>query len=143
MDSSTSVECREIGEAVGGESIVCSKSGSIAIERFTGPQIRRFYKTSPEAYSQTARIHLVSSFLCSILCGADAAIDTGDGAGMNLLNIHDWDWDTDLLEATAPELIKRLPKVAQGSTTAGQSSDYFAQKTGFAASTPHTTLHSL
>ena len=32
---------------------------------------------------------------------------------MNLLNIQDWDWDTDLLEATAPELIKRLPKVAQ------------------------------
>jgi xylulokinase len=138
MDSSTGTECREITEAVGGESIVCSKSGSIAIERFTGPQIRRFYKTSPEAYKQTARIHLVSSFLCSILCGADAAIDTGDGAGMNLLNIHDWDWDVDLLEATAPELIKRLPKVAQGNTTAGHISDYFVQKYGFASNTPIT-----
>ena len=138
MDSSTNTECREIAEAVGGDSIVCSKSGSIAIERFTGPQIRRFYKTSPVAYSQTARIHLVSSFLCSILCGADAVIDTGDGAGMNLLNIQDWDWDTDLLEATAPELIKRLPKVTQGSTTAGNISDYFVQKYGFASDTPIT-----
>ena len=138
MDSSTSAECSEIGEAIGGDSIVCSKSGSITIERFTGPQIRRFYKTSPVAYSQTARIHLVSSFLCSILCGADADIDTGDGAGMNLLNIQDWDWDTDLLEATAPELIKRLPKVAQGSTTAGNISDYFVKKYGFASNTPIT-----
>ena len=138
MDSSTSAECSEIGEAIGGDSIVCSKSGSIAIERFTGPQIRRFYKTSPEAYSQTARIHLVSSFLCSILCGADADIDTGDGAGMNLLNIQAWDWDTDLLEATAPELITRLPKVTQGSTTAGKISDYFVQKYGFSSDTPIT-----
>ena len=138
MDSSTSAECSEIGEAIGGDSIVCSKSGSIAIERFTGPQIRRFYKISPEAYIQTARIHLVSSFLCSVLCGVDAPIDTGDGAGMNLLNIQDWDWDTDLVEATAPELIKRLPKVAQGSTTAGNISDYFVQKYGFSSDTPIT-----
>ena len=82
----------------------------------------------------------MSSFLCSILCGADAVIDTGDGAGMNLLNIQDWDWDTDLLEATAPELIKRLPKVTQGSTTAGKISDYFIQKYGFASDTPITIL---
>jgi xylulokinase len=140
MDSSSSVECREITEAVGGDSIVCSKSGSIAIERFTGPQIRRFYKTSPDAYAQTARIHLVSSFLCSILCGADAPIDTGDGAGMNLLNIQEWDWDTDLLEASAPELIKRLPELVQGSTLAGQISDYFVQKYGFAQGTPITVF---
>tara|TARA_B100000989_G_scaffold202988_1_gene153607 strand:+ start:874 stop:2427 length:1554 start_codon:yes stop_codon:yes gene_type:complete len=136
MDSSSTTECREIAEAVGGDSIVCNKSGSITIERFTGPQIRRFYKISPEAYTQTARIHLVSSFLCSVLCGVDAPIDTGDGAGMNLLNIHEWNWDADLLEATAPELIKRLPKITQGSTTAGQISNYFVQKYGFASGTP-------
>ena len=138
MDTSTGAECREIAAALGSDEVVCAKSGSIAIERFTGPQIRRFYKNDPAGYAQTAHIHLVSSFLCSVLCGADAPIDTGDGAGMNLLNIHDWDWDTDLLEATAPELIKRLPKVAQGSTTAGKISDYFVQKYGFAPNTPIT-----
>ena len=140
MDSSCRTECREIAEAVGGNSIVCSKSGSVAIERFTGPQIRRFYKISPEAYAQTVRIHLVSSFLCSVLCGIDAPIDTGDGAGMNLVNIHEWNWDADLLEATAPELIKRLPQIAKGCTTAGQISDYFVQKYGFASGTPITVF---
>ncbi len=140
MDTSTGAECREIAAAVGGDDAVCAKSGSIAIERFTGPQIRRFFKNDPEGYAQTAHIHLVSSFLCSVLCGADAPIDTGDGAGMNLLNIQAWDWDADLLDATAPELRKRLPEVAQGATTAGTASDYFVQKYGFAAGTPITVF---
>jgi xylulokinase len=49
MDASTGEECREIAATVGGDDIVCAKSGSIAVARFTGPQIRRFYKHQPEA----------------------------------------------------------------------------------------------
>ncbi|CAA6692347.1 MULTISPECIES: xylulokinase [unclassified Lentimonas] len=138
MDGSTGEECREIANVVGGDTVVCAKSGSIAIERFTGPQIRRFYKNDAAAYEQTDRIHLVSSFLCSVLIGDDAPIDTGDGAGMNLVNIDAWDWDTDLLEATAPELLKKLPPVAQGNTVAGTLSSYFTKKYGFATGVPVT-----
>lgn len=138
MDTSTGAECRDIAAAVDGNEVVCTKSGSIAIERFTGPQIRRFYKNDPKAYAQTQHIHLVSSFLCSVLCGADAPIDTGDGAGMNLLNIKKWDWDSDLLKATAPELRKRLPDVTAGATTAGHISEYFVKRYGFAQGTPIT-----
>lgn len=140
MDTSTAEECREIAIAVGGDGVVCAKSGSITIERFTGPQIRRFYKNDPEGYAQTERIHLVSSFICSVLCGSDAPIDTGDGAGMNLLNIQTWAWDTDLLEATAPELGKRLPEVVPGNTEAGEISEYFVKKYGFATGTPVTVF---
>lgn len=140
MDGSTSEECAEIAASIGSNEAVCEKSGSIAIERFTGPQIRRFYKLDADGYAKTARIHLVSSFLCSVLCGADAAIDTGDGAGMNLVNIQQWDWDADLLEATAPSLGDKLPPVAQGSTTAGKVSAYFVEKFGFSADTPVTVF---
>jgi len=138
MDSSTGEECREIAAAVGGDSVVCAKSGSIAIERFTGPQIRRFYKNDPDSYEETARIHLVSSFLCSVLIGGDAPIDTGDGAGMNLVNMNTWDWDSDLLEATAPDLRKKLPEVKTGNTIAGNISEYFTKKYGFTADVPVT-----
>lgn len=138
MDSSTGDECREITASLGGDHAVCAKSGSTAIERFTGPQIRRFYKSDSQAYAQTTRIHLVSSFLCSVLIGGDAPIDTGDGAGMNLVNITTWDWDSDLLEATAPDLIQKLPKIAQGNTIAGTLSNYFVKKYGFAPRVPVT-----
>ncbi|MEN8791301.1 MAG: xylulokinase [Lentimonas sp.] len=133
MDSSTSVECMEIATAVGGDAVVCKKSGSIAVERFTGPQIRRFYKNDGAAYQKTERIHLVSSFLCSILIGADAPIDTGDGAGMNLLNIQSWEWDDELLDATAPALKGKLPGVAQGVTKVGTIAEYFVEKYGFSS----------
>ena len=84
MDCSTGEECRETEQALGGSEEVCSRSGSVAIERFTGSQIRKFYKEDPDGYRQTARIHLVSSFLASVLAGQSVPIDFGDGAGMNL-----------------------------------------------------------
>lgn len=140
MDSSTTEECREIAAAVGGDEVVCSKSGSVATERFTGPQIRRFSKIDPEAYAATERIHLVSSFLCSVLIGEDAAIDTGDGAGMNLLNITSWEWDTDLLSATAPDLKAKLPEVKMGDSVVGEVSAYFIGKYGFSANVPVTVF---
>lgn len=138
MDGSTSRECGEISESVGSNQEVCNKSGSITIERFTGPQIRRFSKIDPLGYQKTERIHLVSSFICSILCGTDAPIDTGDGAGMNLLNLENWDWDPMLLDATAPELMQKLPAVKDGSTICGQIAPYFVEKFGFQEATPIT-----
>ena len=140
MDGSTTEECREIAAAVGGNDVVCAKSGSIVIERFTGPQIRRFFKKNEAAYSDTARIHLVSSFLCSVMSGADAPIDRGDGAGMNLLNINNWSWDSDLLEATAPDLESKLPTVCPSSHICGTIAPYFVEKFGFSPKTPVTVF---
>jgi xylulokinase len=136
MDHSTSAECAEIAACLGGNDEVCKRSGSIVTERFTGPQIRRFYKCHPHAYQNTARIHLVSSFLASVLAGADAPIDTGDGAGMNLLNIHNQKWDPSLLKATAPELQSKLPTVVNGDHHVGSVANYFQQKYGFSANVP-------
>jgi len=130
MDTSTGTECAEIAAAAGGNAALCQISGSVAIERFTGPQIRRFYKQDPEAYDRTAVIHLVSSFIGSILAGKSIAIDHGDGAGMNLLNLQSLDWDDTLLDATAPLLRGKLPPPAASATLAGPISTYFADKYG-------------
>ncbi len=138
MDSSTGEECAEIAAAVGGDEVVCAKSGSVAIERFTGPQIRKFYKSDVAAYEETARIHLVSSFLCSVMIGGDAALDTGDGAGMNLVDISCWEWDGDLVDATAPGLMEKLPAVCGGDSVVGELGEYFVEKYGFSAGVPVT-----
>jgi xylulokinase len=130
MDTSTGAECAEISSAVGGPTEVCARSGSIAIERFTGPQIRRFYKTEPAAYENTARIHLVSSFIASIIAGKSVPIDFGDGAGMNLLNLAKLGWDTELLAATAPDLGAKLLPPALQTTVQGTVSPYFIKKYG-------------
>jgi xylulokinase len=136
MDGSTAAECAEISDAAGGATEVCARTGSVVTERFTGPQIRRFSKLAPEAYTATSRIHLVSSFLCSVLCGRDAPVDTGDGAGMNLLNLGTADWDDVLLEATAPDLRGKLPQPVAGDTVAGELDPFFAARFGFRAGIP-------
>ena len=123
MDSSTSAECRELDNEFGAR--LQADTGSPAIERFTGPQIRKFAKTDPERYAQTERIHLVSSFLCSVLIGKDAPIDSGDGAGMNLLNLRTLAWDEEIADFTAPGLARKLPRVGGG--VAGGLHAYFAK----------------
>ncbi len=136
MDTSTGPECAEIAAAVGGNEKVCAISGSNAIERFSGPQIRRFAKSNPEAYAATARIHLVSSFLASVLAGADAPIDHGDGAGMNLMNLAQLDWDEQLVAATAEDLRRRLPDCQPAATVVGGVASYFSEKYELPAGTP-------
>lgn len=133
MDTSTGAECAEITAALGGSPEVCSRSGSIAIERFTGPQIRKFSKVDPAAYSATRRIHLVSSFIASVLAGKSVSIDYGDGAGMNLMNIQDLAWDGKLLGATAPDLATKLLPPASCLVPQGTVSGYFIRKYGFSS----------
>ena len=109
MDSSTGAEVVTLDAKFG--SRLQTDTGSPAIERFAGPQIMKFVKEDPEAYAKTRRIHLLSSFLASYLVGEDMPIDTGDGAGMNLLNLKTGEWDTEICEFMAPGLKEKLPKV--------------------------------
>ncbi len=109
MDTSTGEECRILNSAYG--EALQRRTGSPAIERFTGPQIMKFVRREPERYAATRRIHLVSSFLASVLAGEDAPVDAGDGAGMNLLDLHTLSWDREFCDAVAGNLAGRLPEV--------------------------------
>ncbi|MCM8528361.1 MAG: FGGY-family carbohydrate kinase, partial [Lentisphaeraceae bacterium] len=135
MDNSTSSECSEIADASGGSDQVLKISGSIPIERFSGAQIRKFFKENPEAYQNTDAVHLASSFFCSVMSGTNAAIDLGDGAGMNLLNLQNNDWDPSLLEACAPDLGSKLPEAKASDSYVSTINSYFVDKYGFSADT--------
>ena len=131
MDSSTSDECAEITKAVGGEVALARRTGSRAFERFTGPQIRKFYKRSPAAYDATDRVHLVSSYLASLLAGQHAPIDTGDGSGMNLMDLATGEWWADALAATAPALGTRLPPLSVPWAVVGTLAPYWQHRYGY------------
>lgn len=130
MDHSTTTECEEMTQKVGEQNVI-ERSGSPYCERFTAAQIRKFYKTESENYDQTQHIHLVSSFMTSVLAGQNSSIDTSDGAGMNLMNLGTSQWDPELLEACAPNLATKMPSLAPASATAGKISTYFSEKYGF------------
>ncbi len=130
MDSSTAAECAEIRKELGGIKATAQQTGSDTFERFTGPQIRKFYKTEPDAYAQTVGIALVSSFMASLLAGKIAPIDHGDGAGMNLMDIRRKTWLPEALAATAPDLKQKLPPLAESWKIVGAVSPYFVKKFG-------------
>lgn len=131
MDTSTRAECVEIAQALGGgDAAVARLTGSAPFERFTGPQIRAFWKRDPQGYTRTGRIHLVSSFLASLLGGAEAPLDPGDGAGMNLMDIRTLAWAPAALEATAPDLLSRLPALAAPGAVLGRVSPFWARRHG-------------
>lgn len=125
MDRSTTADCAALRERFGDR--VQAVTGSPPIERFTGPQIRKFHREDPEAFARTKQIHLVSSYLCSVLIGRSAPIDFGDGAGMNLLNLKTLDWDAELAAFTAPGLLDKLPPVVSSQTLAGGLDATYAQ----------------
>jgi xylulokinase len=133
MDSSTAEECAEITDSVGGEHVLARRTGSRAFERFTGPQIRRFFKRSPEAYAATRRVHLVSSFLASLLAGLDAPSEPGDASGMNLMDLASQDWWREAVDATAPGLREKLPRIVPSSTVVGTLSLFWQARYGLPA----------
>jgi len=130
MDSSTSTECGAIRRALGGVKASAQLTGSDVFERFTGPQIRKFYKTDKAHYKKTASIALVSSFMSSLIAGKISPIDHCDGAGMNLMDIGKKIWSPKALAATAPGLQKKLPPLAAPWTVIGPVSSYFVKKFG-------------
>jgi len=133
MDSSTARQCEQITRALGGAEAVSRLTGSVAFERFTGPQIRKFHEYDPAGYKRTATIHLVSSYGASLLAGRHAPIDPGDGAGMTLMDLARKQWAPAALDATAPDLASRLPPLAPSWSVAGPLSDYWRRRHGFPA----------
>ena len=132
-DSSTSRECEDIRQALGGAAATAELTGSDSFERFTGPQIRRFAQTEPDAWADTAHVCLVSSFVTSILAGRLTPIDHGDGSGMNLLDIRRREWSPAAMAATATELERRLLPSQPPWTVVGAIAPYFTARYGLHA----------
>jgi xylulokinase len=130
MDTSTHADCEAITRAVGGAAKLASLTGSRAFERFTGPQIRKFAREQPDAYAATDRIHLVSSYLASLLTGRHAPLEPGDASGMNLMDLGAAAWAPVALEATASDLRTKLPDIVPSWTVVGSLSRYWTGRYG-------------
>ena len=125
LDATTAAQCAEITRAVGGAAALAARTGSRAFERFTGPQIRKFAADDPDGYAATGRIHLVSSFMASLLAGGHAPVDPGDASGANLMDLRERRWWEAVVDATAPRLAAKLPAIAPSWTIVGRLSPYW------------------
>ncbi|KAK7056399.1 hypothetical protein VNI00_002953 [Paramarasmius palmivorus] len=133
QDSSTTRECHEIEEAIGGPQALADISGSRAYHRFTGTQIARIRRLFPEVYAATSRISLVSSFIPSLFLGEIAPIEISDASGMNLMDVLTCKWDDRLLNICGgPELGSKLgPEPVAGGTSLGNINRWWVERYGF------------
>jgi len=130
LDASTEEQCEQLTRAVGGKDNAIRVTGSTITPRFSAAQIHKYAYQFPARWQETASVHLVSSFLASIISGQPAPIDHGDGAGMNLMNLAQLDWDSNFVHATSPDLHQKLPPLAPTTSIIGNISPYFATKFG-------------
>jgi xylulokinase len=133
MDSSTTQQCLEMENAVGGREEMVKITGSKSYERFTAAQIRKIFQAKPHAYEETCRISLVSSFLASLFLNKIAPIDYSDGSGMNLLDINEKKWSQKCLRACADNLEQKLGDPVPTSSVIGQIGSFFVQRYNFSA----------
>jgi xylulokinase len=131
MDTSTADDCAAITRALGGAEAVARLTGSRAFERFSGPQIRKFAREQPDAFARTERVHLVSSFMASLLAGRHAPVDPGDASGMNLMDIRACRWAPAAIAATAEGLDAKLPGIQPSSAVVGPLAAYWRARYGF------------
>ncbi|KAG5335380.1 hypothetical protein C0989_001300 [Termitomyces sp. Mn162] len=137
QDSSTTRECKELDEVVGGAQALADISGSRAYERFTGNQIAKIRRVNPEVYAATSAISLVSSFIPSVFIGRIVPVDISDASGMNLMDVITCKWSDILLNACGgPELRSKLgSEPVIGGTVLGKVSRYFVDKWGLSPGT--------
>ena len=128
LDASTGRECEEIERAVGGRARLEAVTGARAFDRFTGPQIRAFARRDPAGYSATTHIHLVSSFLASLLAGVDSSLDASEASGTNLMDLERLDWWPDALEAAAPNLLPLLPVISSSTRVIAPLAAYWRDR---------------
>lgn len=131
MDGSTEKQCIEMEEAIGGRERMVEITGSKCYPRFTGPQIRKVYQTRADAYENTQRISLVSSFLASVFLNDVAPIELTDGSGMNLLDINKRVWSQECLNACAPDLEDKLGQPVATNAVVGEIGSFFVQRYSF------------
>ena len=72
----------------------------------------------------------MSSFLASLLIGAHAPTEPGDGAGMNLMDLATKRWSDVAVRATAPGLDRKLPELATSWSVIGRLSRYWVERYG-------------
>lgn len=121
----------DIRQAVGGTERVVELSGSDSPARFTGAVVRRTARRFPDAWAQTVRVHLLSSFISGVLsANPDCPIDWGNGAGMTLMDYRRREWSSTLLDAVGADVAERLPGLASPVTVAGTIAKYFVERYG-------------
>lgn len=101
-DTSTTAECDEIMEALGGEEKCIEIAGNSIAVGYTASKIRWLKKNNSEAYVQMTAILLPHDYLNFYLTGK-RTMECGDASGTGLLNVKTRRWSKRVIKALDDE----------------------------------------
>lgn len=130
-DTSTASECSEIEDSYGNGENILINVGNRILPGYTASKILWFKKNHPDLYNKMKHILLPHDYINFYLTGK-YTMEYGDASGTGLLNIHNRQWDKDVLNALDSErdLTKCLPTLIEAHVAAGQVSASASSKFG-------------
>jgi len=117
-DTSTSAECDEITEKLGGMKKALRLLGNAVLPGFTAPKILWLKKHEPKNFARLASVLLPHDYLNHWLTGR-AVMEYGDASGTALLDVRKRKWSEAALNAIDPELASKLPPLISSDQPAG------------------------
>ncbi|WP_312770466.1 xylulokinase, partial [Pseudoxanthomonas mexicana] len=112
-DTSTTAECGQIMDAVGGAARTIALAGNPILAGYTASKLPWTKTHRPEAYARLATILLPHDYLNFVLTG-QRFCEWGDASGTGWLHVRTRTWSTELLRATDADrdLAACLPPIA-------------------------------
>ncbi len=121
------VECEELIAKFGAENMA-QKTGAKVHSMYSMPKIMWIKKNMPESYAKVKHILLMQDFVVYMLSGV-AQIDYSLAARTIAFNIHNKDWDEEILSFTGVDK-KLLSKAVPSGTAAGKIKPEVAKELG-------------
>src|SRR4029077_14186095 len=117
-DTSTTAECDEITEKLGGLKKTIRTLGNAVLPGFTASKILWLKKHEPKNYQRLATVLLPHDYLNFWLTG-ERVMEYGDASGTALLDVRKRKWSIPAIDAIDPNLAGKLPPLIDSNKPAG------------------------
>jgi xylulokinase len=131
-DTSTTVECAEITEKIGGTKAAIKALGNAVLPGFTAPKILWLKNHELANYRRLATVLLPHDYLNFWLTG-NKTMEFGDASGTALLDVRKRKWSDSVIKVIDPELEGKLPAVQSSDRSAGKLQASTAKSLGLSA----------
>jgi xylulokinase len=118
-DTSTTAECDELTEKLGGLKKTVRALGNPILPGYTAPKILWLKNHEPKNYQRLATVLLPHDYLNYWLTG-EKVMEYGDASGTALLDVRKRKWSLAALDAIDPELAGKLPPLIASDRPAGK-----------------------
>ena len=126
-DTSTTAQCDELTNTLGGEAKVLELIGNAMLTGYTAPKILWVRQNEPKNWAETASVLLPHDYINWWLTGVKS-MEYGDASGTALLDVQNRSWSQTVLDAVAPGLAEKLPTLRHSSEPAGMLREDLSSK---------------